>query len=99
MFEYRPLLQEPSWISFTRGFFSGLGVSVISFILLFALTMQGVFEASTRFLSFAWLVLNLLGSAILFFRFQHYGGSVFKAGLITAFSLFLLFDAACFIGG
>jgi K+-sensing histidine kinase KdpD len=87
----------PSWLEFVFGFVAGIGAVLGMWVLsVFVLGVVGpkTFSGIHAFAAI-WGILSVFLFGYVFLRTRDSHPSVFRAGLLTAFALFLLMDAAC----
>ncbi|SRR5713226_4658890 len=101
MFEQPPLTDREV---FARGFVNGLASAFIGFVLSVGLALWINFEYGELTLSSVrsdvvlwWLVACTLGCVAFFSPKDEERLALFRGGLITAYVLFLLLDAACWL--
>jgi hypothetical protein len=98
MFEQR---ERPAVLGFLAGFFTGIGVILLTFLLMFgaANTLDRFWRfrgSGNHFAAALWAVLAFaIGLLVFRRRAPEHRRSSFTAGLVTAAAVFLLLDAAC----
>ncbi len=94
--------EMPSWLEFVFGFVAGIGAVLGMWVLsVFVLGVVGramsqdkTFSGTHGFAAI-WGILSVFLFGYVLLRTRDSRPSVFRAGLLTAFALFLLMDAAC----